>query len=232
MAKRGWLGFDSRHKQKLFTFDNTSSLASYSTGAGISPGYFDSSVTTASSPASRTKLKNASNFTSTPPSHLSSYTWWQLLWCDDCVKIKLSNHRKLKYSKESSKLFKEFPFPLQLGTTVTESSLWKGSSWGGKEKKKNKRKTTASVLALFTPVYLRETMTYSMSTNSVLYNVHRIILDTAALGCHLCNTQISRYNYTLFPKFVLVRVISGYTAPNQYTLSKHFLGGKSGIISM
>jgi hypothetical protein len=70
----------------------------------------------------------------------------------------------------------------------------------------------ASVLALFTPVYLHETMTYRMSTNSVLYNAYRIILGTAALSCHLCNTQISRYNYTVFLKFVKARVISGYTA--------------------
>jgi len=66
MAKGARLGFDSRHKQKSLPFDTTSSLASYSTGAGISPRYFDSSLTIAFSPPSRTKLKNASSNTSTP----------------------------------------------------------------------------------------------------------------------------------------------------------------------
>jgi len=56
LAKGGWLGFDSRHKQKLLPFDTTSSLASYSTGTGISPRHFDSSPTIAFSPPSRTKL--------------------------------------------------------------------------------------------------------------------------------------------------------------------------------
>jgi hypothetical protein len=65
LAKGARLGFDSRHKQELLPFDTTSSLASYLTGAGISPGYFDSSLTIAFSPPSRTKLKNASNITST-----------------------------------------------------------------------------------------------------------------------------------------------------------------------
>ena len=120
LAKGGWLGFDSRHKQKLLLFDTTSSLASYSTGTGISPRHFDSSLTIAFSPPSRTKLKNASNFTSTPL-HTFHLTWWQLLWCDDCVRIKLSNHRKLKCSKESSKLFKESPPP----TSVRNHCYWK-----------------------------------------------------------------------------------------------------------
>ena len=73
LAKGGWLGFDSRHKQKLLPFDTISRLASYPAVANISPGYFDSSLTITFSPPSRTKLKNASNITSTPlrTSHLT-----------------------------------------------------------------------------------------------------------------------------------------------------------------
>jgi len=236
LAKGGWLGFDSRHKQKLLPFDTTSSLASYSTGTGISPRHFDSSLTIAFSPPSRTKLKNASNFTSTP---LHTFH----LTCDDnfsdvTIVLELNyqitenwsavrNH--LSFSKNSP----HPPHPHPTPTSVRNHCYWKFFVERfklGREKKE--QKTTVSVLALFTPVYLHETMTYRMSTNSVLYNAHRITLGTAALSCHLCNTQISRYNYTLFPKFVQAIVISGYRAPSQYTLPKHFLGKQSGIISI
>jgi hypothetical protein len=69
-------GIRFQAQAEITLFDTTSSPASYPTGLGISPGYFVSSVTTTLSPPSSTEVKNASNFTSTPP-HTFHFT------CDD-----------------------------------------------------------------------------------------------------------------------------------------------------
>lgn len=178
LAKGARMGFDSRHRQTLLPFDTTSSLASYSTGAGISPVYFDSSLTIAFSPPTRTKLKNASNITSTP---LHTFH----LTCDDnfsdvTIVLELNyqitenwsavrNH--LSFSKNSP-----HPTPLQLGTTVTESSLWKGSSWGEKKKKrrkkeKNKRRRQVFSLCSHQSTYMRQWHTVCRRTQCYITHI-------------------------------------------------------------